>query len=125
MKKKKPGGKWRVAGDGNGKAVIVLDIGDKQVQKHENSHYSRLLGFWQLFGSHLLPCNPFQLEQTNGFLGFPGNFSGGGIPGGGSKNPNLNPSQRYLKFGRRGAPPSREGRAPRAPEYLRDNLTTF
>ena len=74
---------------------------------------------------NLLPCKPFQPKQTNGFLGFPENFSGGGIPGGGPKNPNLNPSQRYLKFGRRGAPPSREGRAPRAPEYLRDNLTTF
>ncbi len=31
-----------------------------------------------------------------------------------------NPSQRYLKFGRRGAPPCREGRAPRAPENPRD-----
>jgi hypothetical protein len=74
-----------VAGDGNGKAVIALDIGDKRVRKHENSHFSRILGFWPFFGLNLLPCKPFQLKQTNGFLGFPENFSGGGIPGGGQK----------------------------------------
>ncbi len=32
-------------------------------------------------------------------------------------HPAPNPSQRYLKFGRRGAPPSREGRAPRRPNF--------
>jgi hypothetical protein len=92
MKKQMPGGRWSLPGDGNGKAVIILGIGGKQVQKHENSHFSRMLGFWAIFRSNLLPCNPFQLNQTNGFLGFRGNFSGGGIPGGGSKNPN--PSSR-------------------------------
>ncbi|MGP8200051.1 MAG: hypothetical protein ACLQU4_11180 [Limisphaerales bacterium] len=82
MKKQMPGGKWSVPGDGNGKAVIILDIGDNQVRKHENSHFSRILGFWPLFGSNLLPCNPFQLKQTNGFLGFPENFSGVWYTGG-------------------------------------------
>ncbi|MGD0813725.1 MAG: hypothetical protein ABSA83_08990 [Verrucomicrobiota bacterium] len=94
MKKHMPGAKWSVPGDGKGKAVIILNIGDKQLRKHENSHFSRMLGFWPLFCSNLLPCNRFQLKQTNGFLGFPENFSGGRIPGGGSKDPNLNPSSR-------------------------------
>jgi hypothetical protein len=62
------------------------------VRNAGNSHFSRFLAFWRCFHWNLLPCSPFQLKQTVGFPGFPEKFSGGGIWGGGSMNPNLNPN---------------------------------
>src|SRR5271157_296510 len=70
--------------DGDQKAVIVMDSGAKQVRKSENSHFSRSLGSCPFFRWNPLPCNPFQLKQSGGFLGFPEKFSGGGIWGRGS-----------------------------------------
>ena len=67
--------------DGGQKTVIALDFGAKEVRESENSHFSRILAFWPFFRWNLLPCNPFQLKQTEGFLGFPEKFSGGGIWG--------------------------------------------
>jgi hypothetical protein len=69
-------------GERRQKAVIALDFRAKQVRKPENSHFSRILAFWPFSSWNLLPCNPFQLKQTGGFLGFPEKFSGGGIWGG-------------------------------------------
>jgi hypothetical protein len=67
------------------KAVIAMDSGAKPMRKSENSHFSRILAFWPFFRWNPLQCNPFQLKQTGGFLGFPENFSGGGIWGGGGQ----------------------------------------
>ena len=81
-----PSGKRGVGAEVRGNAVVALDFGAKQVRKSENSHFSRILAFWPFSRWNPLPCNPLQLKQTGGFLGFPEKFSGGGIWGGGGKH---------------------------------------
>ena len=92
MRTQMPGGMRGVGAEVRGKAVIALDFGAKQVRISENSHFSQILAVWPFSGRNPLPCNPFQLKQTGGFLGFPEKFSGGGIWGEGWRNAKVYPS---------------------------------